>query len=53
MARGCATPRPLAASSRILAILATAVPLRLLGASGQLGYGIPTQGFNTGLGTQA
>jgi hypothetical protein len=23
--------------------------MRLLGASGQLGYGIPTPGFNTGL----
>ena len=40
----------MSASGRILAQLRRSRrPLRLLGASGQLGYGIPTPGFNTGL----
>jgi hypothetical protein len=38
------------ASGRVLAGIRHARrPMRLLGASGQLGYGIPTPGFNTGL----
>src|SRR3984957_2392643 len=42
--------RAMSASGRILAeFRAARRPLRLLGASGQLGYGIPTPGFNTGL----
>ena len=42
--------RPLSASGRVLADVRRARrPLRLLGASGQLGYGIPTPGFNAGL----
>jgi hypothetical protein len=40
----------MSASGRILAdIRRSRRPMRLLGASGQLGYGIPTPGFNTGL----
>jgi hypothetical protein len=40
----------MSASGRVLAEIRRARrPLRLLGASGQLGYGIPTPGFNTGL----
>ncbi len=40
----------MSASGRVLAALRAARrPLRLLGASGQLGYGIPTPGFNAGL----
>jgi hypothetical protein len=40
----------MSASGRILAELRAARrPLRLLGAPGQLGYGIPTPGFNAGL----
>jgi len=38
------------ASGRVLAeVRRSRRPLRLLGASGQLGYGIPTPGFNAGL----
>ena len=40
----------MSASGRVLAEIRRARrPLRLLGASGQLGYGIPTPGFTTGL----
>ncbi|MSP01951.1 MAG: acyclic terpene utilization AtuA family protein [Acetobacteraceae bacterium] len=40
----------MSASGRILADIRRARrPLRLLGASGQLGYGIPSPGFNAGL----
>src|ERR1700676_3776676 len=40
----------MSASGRVLAeVRRTRRPLRLLGASGQLGYGIPTPGFTTGL----
>lgn len=40
----------MSASGRVLAeIRANRRPLRLLGASGQLGYGVPTPAFNAGL----
>ncbi|MEI6116288.1 MAG: hypothetical protein WCP99_17195, partial [Burkholderiales bacterium] len=42
----------MSATGRILAEFASLPkrrPLRLLGASGQLGYGIPTPAFNAGL----
>src|ERR1700680_2425048 len=40
----------MSASGRVLAeVRRTRRPLRLLGASGQLGYGIPTPGFNAGV----
>ena len=38
------------ASARIIAEFRRAPrPMRLLGASGQLGYGIPAAGFNAGI----
>jgi hypothetical protein len=40
----------MSASGRVLSeIRRSRRPLRLLGASGQLGYGIPTPGFNAGM----
>ena len=51
--RAVAGDRAVSASGRILAeVRRKRRPLRLMGASGQLGYGIPTPGFNAGLARQ-